>query len=378
MGEREAGEEQVSVTEVRTVTSVVDDYLQTGAGNVAGTSTIYETSDIPTPTPDAAINEEEDVEVGIDANSESEAAQESFAKRQNVVYVTKTMGQASGASPAPNFPQNSGSQAASMGETTKAESPASGGSKDDSVADTPKSSTGGSKRGLSYEPNDVALLKAFAGSKASWVYNWGSSTKEGVPSGMEFVPMLWGNDPAKYANNWPEQAKKAKASGSKHFLSFNEPDHKEQANLSPDAAAQSHIKFMNPLSSGDIKIGGPAITNGEAEKGMGPTGWLKPFLEKCGGQCKIDFQPIHWYDSFENMAYFKKFLKEAHDVAKKPLWLTEFAASGTPEQQAKFMSEALPYLDGLDYVERYAYFMVKDGKMMSGTTPNAAGKAYMQ
>ena len=389
LGERDAADDNV-VTEVRTVT-VGDGSFQAGAGNVVGTSTVYDSSETPVPAAGAVVEDMENTENtddmddvdGTEGTENNPAKKRAAAPRpQNVVYVTQTMGSIPEASPAPSNQQNTqpgngpanGSGANTQGQTeSNVESDA--GSAPESK---PKPSTGGSKRGLSYEPQDVSLLKAFAGSKASWVYNWGASTKDGVPSGMEFVPMLWGNDPAKYTNSWPEQAKKAIASGSKHLLSYNEPDHKEQANLDPKTAADGHIKFMNPLGTGDVKIGGPAVTNGEAEKGMGPTGWLKPFLEKCSGKCKIDFQPVHWYDSYDNMAYFKKFLKETHDVAKKPLWLTEFAASGSPEQQAKFLAEALPYLDGLDYVERYAYFMVKDGKMMSGGAPNAVGKAYVQ
>ena len=339
--------------------------------------TLYDTLESSAPIARAVVEDAEDI-INTDATpAKNKAAaaepQQNGGQGSYTVFVTQTMGQASDASPAPSPKVYSQAAAPQEGENSEDTTVATS----DSGADSkPKPSTGGSKRGLSYEYEDVGLLKAFAGSKSSWVYNWASSTKDGVPSGMEYVPMLWGDKTDK-TNDWETSAKKAIASGSKHLLSFNEPDHKNQSNIDPATAAAAHIQFMNPLSTDDIKIGGPAITNGEKEKGMGHEGWLEPFLQKCAGKCKIDFQPVHWYDSYDNMAYFKKYLKEAHDVAKKPLWITEFRATGSPSQQVQFMKEALPYLDSLDYVERYAYFMVKAGEMMDGNGVGETGQAYM-
>ncbi|KAH8593354.1 hypothetical protein B0O99DRAFT_480142, partial [Bisporella sp. PMI_857] len=217
---------------------------------------------------------------------------------------------------------------------------------------TPSTGGSSSKRGLAF--NDVSLLKAFTGKDISWCYNWGSSVS-GTTPGLEYVPMLWGTQ-NEHTKNWVELSAKAIAAGSTHVLSFNEPDHPDQAKLTIPEAVAGHIKWMNPLAGGNVKIGAPAVTNGPVEKSMGLEGYLKPFLAACTS-CKIDFVPIHWYDSASNFAYFKLFIEQAHDIAKKPLWITEFAASGSQEEQAAFLDKALPFLDSLDYVERYSYFM---------------------
>jgi Glycosyl hydrolase catalytic core len=234
----------------------------------------------------------------------------------------------------------------------------------------------GGKRGLAY--NSAAMTNAFAGSSMSWAYNWADNPDGTLPSGIEFVPMLWGE---KKFGDWDAAAKKAIASGSKHMMSFNEPDLASQSNMDSATAAAAHIKYMNPYA-GQAKIGSPAITNGGPSggtDGMG-LGWLQNFFDKCNGNCKVDFLSFHWYDSAQNVAYFKNYVQDVITMAKKngvnKVWLTEFAADGSDEQVAKFLSEVLPWMDGNDAVERYAYFMCSDGKLVSGSGMSAVGKAY--
>jgi hypothetical protein len=85
------------------------------------------------------------------------------------------------------------------------------------------------KRGLAY--NDAALTQFFIGSNSevSWAYNWGQETS-GLASGLEYVPMLWNNDPS-LIGPWATAASNAIASGSSHLFSFNEPDVGSQANM---------------------------------------------------------------------------------------------------------------------------------------------------
>jgi beta-mannanase len=40
----------------------------------------------------------------------------------------------------------------------------------------------------------------------------------------------------------------------------------------------------------------------------------------------------------------------------KPVWLTEFGASGSDEQQAAFLNVMVPWLNQQKFVARYAYF----------------------
>lgn len=237
-------------------------------------------------------------------------------------------------------------------------------------------SYGTSKRGLAY--NSAALTNAFDGKSMSWAYNWADNPSGTLSSGVEYVPMLWGQ---KKFSGWDSAAKSALANGAKHMLSFNEPDLAAQANMDSSTAAAAHIKYMNPYAS-QAKIGSPAITNGGPSggtDGMG-LGWMQNFFDKCAGNCKVDFLAFHWYDSATNVAFFKNYVQSVIDMAKKngvsKVWLTEFAAAGSDDQVAKFMGEVLPWMDGNDAVGRYAYFMCGDGQLVSGNSMSAVGKAY--
>ncbi len=238
-------------------------------------------------------------------------------------------------------------------------------------------SYGTGKRGLAY--NSAALTNAFAGKSMAWAYNWAANPSGTLGSGIEYVPMLWGQTSF---GGWDAAAKSALANGAKHMLSFNEPDLSAQANMDSKTAADAHIKYMNPYAS-QAKIGSPAITNGGPSggtDGMG-LGWMQNFFDKCAGNCQVDFLAFHWYDSANNVAYFKNYVQSVIDVAKKhgvsKVWLTEFGASGSDAEVAKFLGEVLPWMDGNDAVERYAYFMCSDGKLVSGSAiSDLVGKAY--
>ena len=61
----------------------------------------------------------------------------------------------------------------------------------------------------------------------------------------------------------------------------------------------------------------------------------------------------------------------------KPIWLTEFGASGTAEEQNTFLETVLPWMDEQSYIERYAYFMVADGSLIStGTALSTLGNTF--
>ncbi|KAG9241770.1 glycosyl hydrolase catalytic core-domain-containing protein [Calycina marina] len=297
------------------------------------------------------------------ASAESDSTDKFEQYKRDVVYVTTAIvGKQPDASPAPDSSHKSSSSDSS----------------DDDSKSKPSSGGSANKRGLSY--NEVDLLKPFSGSKASWAYNWGPSTPSGIPSGIEYVPMLWGGADDK-TGPWHDAATKSIAEGSKHLLSFNEPDHPDQAKMTPEDAAKKHIQYMNPYASNSVKIGGPAVTNGEKEKNMGPDGWMTPFLNACHKKCRLDFMPVHWYGATTNFGEsgFEKFLKNAHAAAGMPIWLTEFGSTaGSDADVESFLKSATELMDGLDYVQRYAYFMVADGKMVSGTEISPIGKAFIQ
>lgn len=238
------------------------------------------------------------------------------------------------------------------------------------VVVTPPSNGGAGKRGLAYNNADLTSSFTGADSKVSWAYNWGSSTPS-IPSSFEYVPMLWGTG-SDHSNGWQEAATSAIAKGSKHLLAFNEPDLPAQSNLDPGAAAAGYKTFMQPFA-GQAKLGSPAVTNGPAPMGIA---YLKSFLEACSG-CTVDFIPLHWYDSASNVAGFKQHVSDMRDAAGgRKLWITEFGASGSTDEQEAFLKEAIPWLDSQDYVERYAYFYA-DGVLTQNSVVSALGNVFM-
>ncbi|KAF2835697.1 glycoside hydrolase family 128 protein, partial [Patellaria atrata CBS 101060] len=227
----------------------------------------------------------------------------------------------------------------------------------------------GSKRGLSY--NDASLTECFENSgKISWAYNWGT-TPDGLPSSFEYVPTMWG---LKYdfPTIWAKNAQAAIDAGSTCLFSFNEPDHVDQSGLSVPDAVVAYKKHMQPFA-GKARIGSPSVTDGPAPMGLD---YLDRFLSACSG-CTVDFVNVHWYNSVNNVQYFKDHVTKAHTMSGKPVWVTEFGTTdGSPEQIAEFLREVMEWMDAQDFVERYAYFMAAEGKLVSGANLNTVGQAY--
>ncbi|KAK7689576.1 hypothetical protein QCA50_007368 [Cerrena zonata] len=220
----------------------------------------------------------------------------------------------------------------------------------------------GAKRGLAF--NDPSLCKNFDTSKFAFSYNWFSSNSGSLPSGVEYFSMLWSSDASK-TGIWNNDATAAIASGTKHLLAFNEPDLSSQANMSPESAAQAFQTYMNPFS-GKAKLIGPAVTNGAAPMG---TAWLDNFIAACNGQCKLDGHAFHIYDSASNVDYFKNyitdFVNKYSNNGQLEIYLTEFGATGTADEQAAFLQQMIPFLDGLEHLTGYAYFGVLPNSLVN-------------
>ncbi|KAH8078724.1 glycosyl hydrolase catalytic core-domain-containing protein [Cristinia sonorae] len=231
-------------------------------------------------------------------------------------------------------------------------------------------SNNGIKRGISF--NDVGLTKNFNKNQISWAYNWDHSHSGNLPAGVPFYPMLWSSD-SSHTRTWSSDAKAAIAAGSTHLLFVNEPDLGSQANMSPKEAAEAWMSYMEPFK-GQATLVGPAITNGGAPMG---TAWLDQFLSICSS-CSIDALAIHIYDSATNVGYFKNYITDIGKKYGKPVLVTEFGASGSAQQQQAFLSEMIPFLDGLDSVTHYAYFMVSPGILVNGDSSlSPLGQTYV-
>lgn len=223
------------------------------------------------------------------------------------------------------------------------------------------------KRGLPY--NNPKALEPFKGTAAdSWTYNWGQNPDGG--SGKEYVPMLWG---PKFFDSW-DSSSVLSNTRCKNLLGFNEPDHGEQAFMTPSNAVEAFKKYLKPIAS-KVNLGSPGVTNGGGDMGLT---WMKSFLDGCAGDCGINFLAVHWYSPANEVEGFKNHISAAIDLAKShgidKIWLTEFQGLGDEHAQAEFIKQVVPWLDANPGVARYSYFMA-DNMVVNGQL-NAVGQAY--
>jgi len=231
--------------------------------------------------------------------------------------------------------------------------------------------SGARGRGLAY--NNPGFLGRFlgSGSRISWTYNWAQLDDSGA--GVEFVPMCWGTTKG-FPATWAANAQKMISAGSKALFSFNEPDHKAQANLSPQQAAASHIELMNPFQ-GKALIGTPSITNSNLPGEGIP--WLQSWFEACGGRCAADFVNIHIYGV--DTRTFLNHLLQVNNLFGKPVWITEFAFGGSDDEINSQLHEVIDQIENnstFSFVHRYSYFMAAEGIMVRGNSMSTYGNTF--
>ncbi|OAL52108.1 hypothetical protein IQ07DRAFT_403427 [Pyrenochaeta sp. DS3sAY3a] len=239
----------------------------------------------------------------------------------------------------------------------------------------PTSGYTGIKRGLAY--NDASLCKSF-GSKFGFGYNWGQVENNDI--GTHFIPMMHG--PSKSTpEEWLANVDKAVKKGSNAVMGFNECDHAEQCNLSPEAACEAWGKYLDPVKAKypEVTIIGPSVTNGPAPMGLD---WLSRFHSACPNAV-VDATNIHFYDIYEaeTINRFKAQVEKAAEIYGKKVFITEFGlnpGSASPEQAATFLKDAMAYLDASDVVAGYSWFMVGSGEnqLNSGNGLSSLGEIY--
>lgn len=209
----------------------------------------------------------------------------------------------------------------------------------------------------------TGVQEALAASGVSWFYVWDSSPAcqaISIPSGMEFVPMIWGKDSI-------HEGTIEAAAGFEALLGFNEPDRPDQA----DMTVKEAIDLWPQLMAANVRLGSPAVANANGSD----SDWLGSFMKEAVIKgLRVDFICLHWYGSHPQwdiqlmLASLHDYLKRIHDQHQRPIWLTEFSiifwdpenewkpAFPSKEVQAAFAMAASSMLNDLDFVERYAWF----------------------
>ena len=212
--------------------------------------------------------------------------------------------------------------------------------------------------------------KGIAGTGASvdetWYYRWSNSGESYIE--REYAPMSFGLSGANDAADIVLYQGKYKAT---HVMGFNEPDNcTGQGGTNGGCIIQNAVGTYKNLMKTGLRLVSPSGTEGAG------TGWLKDFYNTAIAQdVRIDVIAVHWYDWGNNPAVntnptaqqvfdrFKTYLTTIHNLYGLPIWITEFNAN--PNRSGainlEFMKLALPYLESLDYIERYAWFQPSSG-----------------
>jgi len=191
---------------------------------------------------------------------------------------------------------------------------------------------------------------------AGWSYNWTYRVPASTPE-LDVVPMI--RSASALTSDAVNTLIRARQNGdNKYLLGFNEPDSKNQSNLTPTQAANLWPK----LQQTGLVLGSPAPANVT-------NGWLKQFLGLAKSRgLRVDFIALHFYANITDTNALNRIREQVEAVRAhygKPIWITEIgiidtrtntgSASINWAKSVKFMRAVTAMLDSKPYVHRYAW-----------------------
>lgn len=226
---------------------------------------------------------------------------------------------------------------------------------------------GSKKKGLGQSVKIPDWADRLSALRCQWFYSWNSAIPEGIPRGIDFIPMIfrYGGNPATIS----APAAAAKKAGITELLGFNEPDVKKQGNMTLEETLAAWPLLMET----GLRLGSPGCVHPDKE-------WMIAFMEGVKERgLRVDFVNVHSYGGPSADALVKRLEKVHQMFDERPIWITEFAVGDwvaksveqnrhKPEAVMRFMESVLPRLDKLDFVERYAWFPAKTTSIPLGTS----------
>ena len=201
----------------------------------------------------------------------------------------------------------------------------------------------------------------------SWFYRWSNTGEADLE--REYAPMAWGKGAADDENDIDIIKNKYKST---HVLAFNEPDdcNGQSGQYGDMCVVDTAVTYYKNLLKTGLRMVSPACRQGAVFD------WLVDFNNSAIQQdIRIDVIAVHWYDWAVNpqsspnanpqdvFNRFANYLNQVHNLYGLPIWITEFNANRYRNEwvHRQFLELALPYLDNLNYVERYSYFPPNNG-----------------
>ena len=222
------------------------------------------------------------------------------------------------------------------------------------------------KRGVAYGSHSVTDMQNFS-KDISWWYNWSPQPESAIRNtyrsyNVDFTPMAWNSSGISGVSSWAD-----KDTTIKYLLGFNEPNFKDQANMTPSAAAKAWPALQKIAQKHNLKIVGPAVNycgNCVSEGGTtytNPFKYLDDFFALCD-TCQVDFIGLHWYGGGNSIV---NYVRDARKY-KKPIWVTEFAAwdnaNTTAKDQIKYLAGTVNFLERDPDIYRYSWFIGRTSK----------------
>ncbi|CAH1796085.1 unnamed protein product [Owenia fusiformis] len=237
-----------------------------------------------------------------------------------------------------------------------------------------KSST---KKGLAVSLSRMEDCRDFEVFKdIKWWYDWSLTAKETKgkiiqklngkeckPSDLtnlgERVPMIFTLHYGDEASNLKQNLMNKEPGESNHVLGYNEPNHKNQANVGAvEAAMMWMMKVVQPAKEGGRKLVTPSASicgTDESRCTSTVLQWFNMFMDMCIG-CEFDYLATHYFGC--NASYVMYYLEKLHDQYNLDIWLTELSCprEDDPDVQLQFMKEILPKLEAAPWINRYAWY----------------------
>lgn len=205
----------------------------------------------------------------------------------------------------------------------------------------------------------------------SWNYSWGATDVPEQPADIEFVPMIWGASTPETLDERlaAEVLPHIKAGRVRRLLGFNEPDHKNQADMPYTKA----LELWPALEKLGIPLCSPACANPEGIKDDSVQGipgtWMRDFMKEADKRgYRVDYIGVHWYGGTRPSDFKTKMRRIYERYGRRPLLITEFAPADwqtggdvrknrhTPADVLKFMKETLPWMEAQEWIAGYAWF----------------------
>ena len=189
---------------------------------------------------------------------------------------------------------------------------------------------------------------------STWFYTW--SVDNNSTYNQEYVLI-------KQNLYWPGWSSINSKKWASHLMSYNEPDHSNQANVTVNQAVNA---WPDHLKTG-LRLGSPATTD---------FNWLYAFMDGCRARnYRVDYVVIHAYWPAMSASQWRSELQKVYDRTGRPIWIKEWnnGANWTNESWPSSWSDQMTkqhndikaiveMLDAAPFIERYSIYNWVEGK----------------